>query len=246
MGAGPLRPGRKGGSLPKLLQAVLIVSVAGALALWTAHIAQSGAAGDSGPPRLLLQGALELAQATQQPGAVLHAMPDGDAGLQTPQQDEETQQDPQAAEGVQAVPGQQEPTGSAAEQQPDGEWELPLKPEQPPQQPQQQQGSGGDDDEDDDWSADSSSSTSTSSSGASDGPAGSSAARAGADEPDQLTLDDNSDLATFADAGTCCVVTPSHAKVGSPALVCGPTGKAAENASVHEGIHGQLGSGAGK
>ena len=218
MGAGPLRPGRKGGSLPKLLQAVLIVSVAGALALWTAHIAQSGAAGDSGPPRLLLQGALELAQATQQPGAVLHAMPDGDDGLQTQQQDEETQQDSQAAEAVQTVPGQQEPTGGAVEQQPDGEWELPLKPDQPPQQLQQQQGSGGDDHDDDDWSADSSSSsssssTSTSSSGASDGPAGSSAARAGADEPDQLTLDDNSDLATFADAGTRCVVTPSHGKV---------------------------------
>ncbi len=220
MGAGPLRPGRKGGSLPKLLQAVLIVSVAGALALWTAHIAQSGAAGDSGPPRLLLQGALELAQATQQPGALLHTMPDGDDGLQTQQQDGDTQQDPQAAEGVQAVPGQQEPTGRAAEQQPDPEWELLLRPEQPPQQPQQKQGSRGDDDEGDDWSADSSSSTS--SSGGSDGPASSSAARAGADEPDQLTLNEDSDLAMFADAGTRCVVTPSHGKVGSPALVCGP------------------------
>ncbi|PRW58041.1 Transcription initiation factor TFIID subunit 13 [Chlorella sorokiniana] len=220
MGATPARPARKGSPLPKLLQAVLIFSVAGVLALWTAHIAQSGMAGDSGPPRLLLQGALELAQATHQPDAVLQALPDGDAGLELQQPDEEPPQDLQAGEGVQAPPGQQEQVGGTADQQPDGEWELPLKPEQQdaPQQPSQQQGdTDGDDNGDgDDWSADSSSSTSSSasSSSASGGLAGSvSAAGDGADGPEEVTLDDASDLATFDDPGTRCVVTPSHGKV---------------------------------
>ena len=225
MGATPARPARKGSPLPKLLQAVLIVSVAGVLALWTAHIAQSGAAGQSGPPRLLLQGALELAQATQQPSAVLHAAPDGDAGLQPQPQDEPVQQNWQAAVGAPAVPGQQEPVGAAGAvgQQLDGESELPLNQEQQERPQQQAQQQGGDDDGDD-WSAGSSSTSSSGSSASSSSSSSSSASgslaggisAAGdeADGPAYLTLHDTSDLATFTDPGTRCVVTPSHGKVG--------------------------------
>ena len=225
MGATPARPARKGSPLPKLLQAVLIVSLAGVLALWTAHIAQSGTAGQSGPPRLLLQGALELAQATQQPGAVLHAGPDENAGLQPQQQGELALHNPQAAVGAPAVPGQQEPVGAAGAvgQQLDGESELLLNQEQqkaPQQQTQQQD----DDDDGDDWSAGSSSTSSNSSSASSSSSSSSSASgslaggisAAGdeADGPVHLTLHGTSDLATFTDPGTHCVVTPLHGKVG--------------------------------
>ena len=225
MGAAvPVRPARKASPLPKLLQAVLIVSAAGMLALWTSHLVQSSAAGEGGPPRLLLQGALELAQATEQPGAALHVTPDGDAGLeQQLQEDDKEQQDLQAAEGAQAVPGRQEPTGAAEQQQQEDGWELSGDDEQQAaQQPLVQQAAtaDGDDEDDDDWSEDSSSSSSSSSSPTSSSSAsaslagGSSAADDGADGPDRVTLDDDSDLATFADPGTRCVVTPSHGKVG--------------------------------
>lgn len=218
MGASPVRParaGKGGGSLPKPLLAVLITSLAAMLALSVTHLAHGGARVPSRRgrqrPRVLLQPG-DVARG-QHPEGALYAAKFYEAAAAAAQQDAAEQ-----AEQLQSG----EPGAAAASDDPDesgGSYfgslfealsssvasVSPVGTGNPAAAAATQHiaspvGTG--------------EPRSSSLLGAGGGAAGAAGGEPAGDEPllGELTLDPTSDLATFADPGTHCVLKPAHSK----------------------------------